>query len=185
MSTLLVTSGFTTVIRAVAAGISNSMAPSAALLAQLKVRYTCQKALAATCIVTATLKVIAVTFTRETCAWDSGLKAATLATSLLTRSQAGQQCPGSSLKKWQEPSSKHVTRDQLDFKILRKRKMEKWLPTAHKKCRKVYDNIKLSNKVQSMCKMHGRLTLKILNVLFITFFNSFELEHESCPGRND
>ena len=114
MSTLPVTSGFTTVMRAVAAGISNSMAPSAALLAQLTVRFTCQKALAATFIVTATLKVTAVTFTREKCAWDSGLEAA-VATSLLTRPQAGQQCPGSSLKKWQQPSSKHVTRDQLEF----------------------------------------------------------------------
>ena len=102
-------------MRAVAAGISNLMAPSAALLAQLTVRFTCQKALAATFIVTATLKVTAVTFTREKCAWDSGLEAATLATSLLTRTQAGQQCPGSLLKKWQHLSSKHVTRDQLDF----------------------------------------------------------------------
>ena len=115
MSTLPVTSGLKTVMIAVAAGISNSMAPSAALLAQLKVRFICEKELAITFIVTVTLKVTAVTFTREKCAWDSGLEAATLATSLLTRTQAGQQCPGSSLKKWQEPSSKHVTRDQLDF----------------------------------------------------------------------
>ena len=115
MSTLLVTSGFTTVTAAVAAGISDLMAPNVALLAQLKVRFICEKELATIFIVTATLKVTAATFIRETCTWDSGLEAATLATSLLTRTQAGQQCPGSSLKKWQGPSSKHVTRDQLDF----------------------------------------------------------------------
>ena len=49
----------------------------------------------------------AITSTREKCEWDSGLEAATMATNLLMRIQAGLQCPGSSSKKWQVLNSKH------------------------------------------------------------------------------
>ncbi|CAH3021722.1 unnamed protein product, partial [Porites evermanni] len=52
--------------------------------------------------VTVTLKDTAITFTKEKCEWDSGLETATLATNLLTHTQAGPQCPASSLKKSQE-----------------------------------------------------------------------------------
>ena len=38
-----------------------------------------------------------------------------MALRVLTRTQAGSQCPGSSSKRCQRLSSKHVTRDKLDF----------------------------------------------------------------------
>ena len=115
MSTLLVTSGFTTVTAAVAAGISSSMAPSAALLGLLTVHSTCGVAGTTIFTVTATLKVTVITFTRERCEWDSGLESVTLARRVLTHRQAGVQCPGSSLKRCQKLSSELVTRDQLGF----------------------------------------------------------------------
>ena len=52
---------------------------------------------------------------KERCEWVSGLEAATLAIRMLTRTQAGPQCLGSSSKRCQRLSSKHVTRDKLDF----------------------------------------------------------------------
>ena len=115
MFTLLVTSGFITVTYVVVVGISPSMAPSAALLAPLTVRSTCKPVRTTIFTVTAILKVTVTTSTRERCKWDSGLEIATLAIRLLTRTQAGGQCPGSSLKRFQKLSSKHLTRDQLDF----------------------------------------------------------------------
>ena len=108
MSILLVTSGFVGVTTAVAVGISPLMAPSAALLELLKARSTCKLAGSTIFIVTAILKVIVTTFTKERCEWDSGLEAATVATRVLTRTLAGLQCPGSSLKRYQKLSSKHV-----------------------------------------------------------------------------
>ena len=115
MSTLLVTSGFMAVTAAVAAGISSSMAPSAALLGLLTVHSTCGLEGTTIFTVTATLKVTVITFTRERCEWDSGLENVPLATRVLTRLQAGVQCPVSSLKRCQKLSGKHATRDQLDF----------------------------------------------------------------------
>ncbi len=103
------------VTTAVAVGISPSMAPSAALLDPLRVRYTCKLARTKIFTVTAILKVTVITFTRERCEQDSGLEAATLAKSLLTLTQAGLKCPGSSLKRCQKLNSKHVTRDPLDL----------------------------------------------------------------------
>ena len=88
-------------------GISPSMALSVPLLVQLMEHFIWQKELAKTLTVTATLKVTAITFTREKSEWDSGLETA-MAANLLTRTQAGPQCPGSSLKKYQEPNSKYV-----------------------------------------------------------------------------
>ena len=55
--------------------------------------------------VTVTLKDTAMTFTRENCEWDFGLETAIMAMHLLTHTQAGPQCPGSSLKKSQAPNS--------------------------------------------------------------------------------
>ena len=110
-----VTSGFMDVTAAVAVGISPSMAPSAALLAPLTARFTCILAKTAIFIIAAILRVTITTFTRERCELVSGLEAATLAIRALTRTQAGIQCPGSSSKRCQRLSSKHVTRDKLNF----------------------------------------------------------------------
>ena len=64
--------------------------------------------------VTAILKVTVTTFTGERYEWDSGLESV-VARSLLMRIPAGIQCPGSLLKRYIKLSSKHVTRDPLDF----------------------------------------------------------------------
>ena len=55
---------------------------------------------------------------------------------------------------------------------------------TQKKCTKVYDNVKISNKVQSMCSMHGCLDFKnSKRTAHHIFFYMLELEHESCRGR--
>ena len=116
MSTLLVTLGFTTVTAAVAAGISSSMAQSAALLGLLTVYSTCGLEGTTSFTVTATLKVTVITFRRERCEWDFGLESVAMASRVLTHTLVGiLQCCGSSLKRCQKLSSKHVTRDHLDF----------------------------------------------------------------------
>ena len=86
MSTMLVTSGFTDVTTAVVAGISPLMEPSAALLELLTVHSTCKQAETTIFIVTATLKVTAITFRKERCEWDSRLESASQDISLLTPS---------------------------------------------------------------------------------------------------
>ena len=74
MSTMLVTSGLAFVITAVVAGISPLMEPSAALLELLTVHSTWQQAETAIVIITAKLKVTAITFRKERCEWDSRLE---------------------------------------------------------------------------------------------------------------
>ena len=102
MSTSLVTFALLPVTTAAVVGISHSMALSVVLLVELMVRTIWQQQLAKTFTVTVKLKDTAITFTREECEWDSGLE-----TDLqLTHTQAGPQCPGSSLKKWREHNSK-------------------------------------------------------------------------------
>ena len=82
------------------------MALSVALLVELMARIIWQQQRRAkTFTVTVTLKDTAMTFTREKCEWDSGLETAIMAMHLLTRTQAGPQCRGSSLKKWREHNS--------------------------------------------------------------------------------
>ena len=116
MYILLVTSGFMDVTAAVVVGILPSMAPSAALLAPLTVCSTCKPARTTIFTVIAILKVTVITSTKERCELDSGLESVPLATRMLTHTQAGGQCPGSSLKKFPKLSNKHVTRDEsLDF----------------------------------------------------------------------
>ena len=115
MFTLLVTSGFIVVTGAVAVGISPSITASAALLAPLTARFTCKQGRTTIFIVTAILKVTVTTFTRERFEWGSGLESVLLARRVLTRTQAGIQCPGSSSKRCQRHSSKHVTCNKLDF----------------------------------------------------------------------
>ena len=111
MFTLLVTSGFITVTSAVLVGISLSMAPSVALLALLTVRSQWELARITIFTVTAILRVIVITSTRERCEWDSGLESVTVVTRVLTRTQAGIQCPGFLLKRFQKLSSKHAACD--------------------------------------------------------------------------
>ena len=65
MFTLMVISGFTTVMLAAVVGISPSMALSVALLVRLMEHFIWQKELAKTFTVTVTLKDTAITFTRE------------------------------------------------------------------------------------------------------------------------
>ena len=106
MSTSLVTFALLPVTTAAVVGISHSMALSVALLVELMARTIWQQQLAKTFTVTVTLKDTAITFTREKCEWDSGLETAITAIHLLTHTQAGPQCPGSSLKKWLGHNSK-------------------------------------------------------------------------------
>ena len=91
MSTMLVTSGLAFVITAVVAGISPLMEPSAALLELLTVHSTCERAETIIFIVTATLKVTAITFRKERCEWDSRLESASQDISLLTPTLVGIQ----------------------------------------------------------------------------------------------
>ena len=113
MSTLLVASGFM-VTRAVAVGISLSMAPSAVPLGLLKVCSIYKLAAGTTIlIVTAILRVTVITFTKERCEWDSGLESVSVATRWLTRTQAGSHGPGYSLKRYPNLSSELVIRDPL------------------------------------------------------------------------
>ena len=115
MSTLLVTSGLADVTAAVVAGISPLMEPSAALLELLTVHSTCIKAETTIFIITATLKVTAITFRKERCEWDSRLENASQDRSLLTRTLVGIQWIVSSLKKYQKLSSKLESCDHPDF----------------------------------------------------------------------
>ena len=91
MSTMLVTSGLAFVINAVVAGISPLMEPSAALLELLTVHSTCEQAETIIFIVTATLKVTAITFRKERCEWDSRLESASQDRGLLTETLVGIQ----------------------------------------------------------------------------------------------
>ena len=115
MSTMLVTSGSTTVTAAVVAGISPLMEPSAALQELLTVHSTCEQVQTTIFTVTATLKVTAITFKKERCDWDSGLESALQAISLLTPILVGIQGIVSSLRKYQKLSSKKESCDHLDF----------------------------------------------------------------------
>ena len=91
MTTMLVTSRFTTVTAAVVAGILPSMQPSAALLELLTVHSTCKQVETTIFTVTATLKVTAITFRKERCNWDSRLENASQDISLLTPTLVGIQ----------------------------------------------------------------------------------------------
>ena len=106
MSTSLVTFALLPVTTAAVVGISHSMVLSVALLVEWIARTIWQQQLAKIFTVTVALKDTAITFTREECDWDSGLETAIMAMHLLTHTQAGPQCPGSSLKKWREHNSK-------------------------------------------------------------------------------
>ena len=108
MSTSLVTLALLPVTSAAAAvvGISHSMALSVALLVELHGAYYMATAAGKTFTVTVTLKDTAIAFTREKCEWGFGFETAIMAMHLLTHTQAGPQCPGSSFKKWREQNNK-------------------------------------------------------------------------------
>ena len=89
MSTMLVTSGVTTVTAAVVAGILPLMEPNAALLELLTVHSTWKKAETTIFSVTATLKATAITFRKERCEWDSRLENALQDKSLLMPTLVG------------------------------------------------------------------------------------------------
>ena len=91
MSTMLVTSGLAIVITAVVAGISPLMEPNAAPLELLTVHSTCEQAETTIVIITAKLKVTAITFRKERCEWDSRLESASQDRSLLTPTLVGIQ----------------------------------------------------------------------------------------------
>ena len=91
MSTMLVTSGLAFVITAVVAGISPLMEPNAAPLELLTVHSTCEQAETTIVIITAKLKVTAITFRKERCEWDSRLESASQDRSLLTPTLDGIQ----------------------------------------------------------------------------------------------
>ena len=69
MFTLLVISGFSTLTTAAVVGISHSMALSAALLVKLTAHFIWHQGLEKTFIVIDTLKVTAITSTREVGFW--------------------------------------------------------------------------------------------------------------------
>ena len=110
MSTSLVTFLLLPVTSAAVVGISHSMVLSVAPLIELMARSiygnSSWSERAKNFTVTVTLKDSAITFTREKCEWDFGLETAIMAMHLLTRTQGGPQCPGSSLKKWREHNTK-------------------------------------------------------------------------------
>ena len=67
---------------------------------QLTVLCSCIKEVVKISFASAILRATATTSTKARCAWDSGL-VIVLATEMLTSTQAGIQCPGSLLKKFQ------------------------------------------------------------------------------------
>ena len=100
MSTGLVFLESTAVTAAASAGISLSTALNVQLLCQLTVLCTCGLARLRTFTAFAILRGTATISTKARCAWDSGLAIA-LVMEILTPTQAGIQCPGSLLKKFQ------------------------------------------------------------------------------------
>ena len=90
-----------TAMTAAGDGISPSMALSALLQRRLMVWSTwcMEMAQKRICIAHDKSKECVKKFTRVLCAWDSG-SVTVLVTDLLTRGQAGTQCPGSMWKKY-------------------------------------------------------------------------------------
>ena len=87
-------------VQAVAnAGISLSTAQSVQLLYPLTVWCTCGKVILKIFTAFAILRGTVTTSTKERCAWDSGLVIVPVK-DLVTPTQAGNLCPGSSLKKF-------------------------------------------------------------------------------------
>ena len=83
------------------AGTSLSTAQNVQLPYPLTVWCTCGKATLKIFTAFAILRGIVTTFTKERCAWDSGLATVQVdREALVTPIQAGNLCPGSSLKKF-------------------------------------------------------------------------------------
>ena len=102
VSTGVGTSASITATAVVSDGISPLMAQSVLLQQLLMPQSICIAEQAADwtiCTTHVTSKEFAIKFTKELCAWDSGSAAAQV-TVLLMRPQAGNQCPGSTWKKY-------------------------------------------------------------------------------------
>ena len=80
-------------------GTSLSTVQSVQLLYPLTVLCTCGKAKLKICTASVILRGIVTTFTKEGCAWDSGLVIVNME-ALVMPPRAGSLCPGSSLKKF-------------------------------------------------------------------------------------
>ena len=90
----------TAVTAAANAGISLSTVLNVQLLCQLTVLCTCEPERIRTFIASAILRVTATISTKARCAWDSGSLIVPDTVEVMTPSQAGIQCPGSSLRKF-------------------------------------------------------------------------------------
>ena len=81
------------------AGTSLSTAQNVQLLYPLTALCSCGKAILKTLTASAILRGTVTKFTKERCAWDSGLVIVEV-DHLVTPTRAGNLCPGSSLKKF-------------------------------------------------------------------------------------
>ena len=101
VSSGMATFAFTTATTAADDGISHSTVQSAQLQQPLMVLSSWSMEITPKKIYTAhvTSKESVRKFTRTLCAWDSG-SVIVLVTNLVTRTQAGTQCPGSTWKKY-------------------------------------------------------------------------------------
>ena len=94
------------------AGTSLSTAQNVQLLYPLTALCSCGKAILKTLTASAILRGTVTKFTKERCAWDSGLVIVEM-DHLVTPTRAGNRCPGSSLKKFPKLSPK--CRDKHPF----------------------------------------------------------------------
>ena len=114
----------TTVTIAANAGISLSTVLNVQAPFQLTVLCICWKEVVKIPIASAILRGTATTSTKARCAWDSGSEIVP-AMEMLTPTQAGIQCPGSSLKKFQ--NLRFRSRDKTcPSTAAEKTKMRRW-----------------------------------------------------------
>ena len=90
-----------TVMVAASAGISLLTVLNAQALFQLTALCTWGKQMVKIPIASAILRGTATTSTKASCAWDSGSLIVLATVEVMTPAQAGIQCPGSLLKKFQ------------------------------------------------------------------------------------
>lgn len=113
----LVPWGSTSVQAVANAGTSHSTVLNVQLLCQLTALFTCGRAMVKIFTASAILRGIVTRSTKEGCAWDSGSAIVTVVVALVMPAQAGNQCPGSLLKRF--PKLRH--RSSLNPSILCKR----------------------------------------------------------------
>ena len=103
----------TAVTVAASAGISLSTVLNAQAPFQLTVLCTCGKEVVKISIASAILRGTATTSTKARCAWDSRSLIVLDTVEVMTPTQAGIQCPGSFLKKFQ--NLRFRSRDKTSF----------------------------------------------------------------------